>query len=985
MGLPRGFSGGHNQKNMSKIINRGYYLAGERRKVGTYVVTVLLENLSGVYRASGATVPADSDAGFAPGCVFTLSTGGSVGGTVYINEGTKASADFNAVVGGGGGGGGSPIGLETAYDNGRTINVDTGAIVFNDATSGSANILEFNKTAAGSGNVLDFDFSAAFTGSVFNLDMGSAIAANGLVIDSEGQARTGADILITDDSTGAHSIMDINKSGAGATVGIDYQESFNGSSASFVIKATLDNADGLDTTILQAVRGTGQRDIPVIDINDASTGTTAIVDIDLSGVYTGNIIDIATSGATTGNFIFMNLDTSVAATAIHIEGSGVRTQPMVEMNTDATGSASLFTSVVTGAISGHVFEISLDTTSTGDVLNVDMNAAVGGRYLFLDAGAGTRTANLIDVTFDGNGNTDLFEIAHSNTGSGHLFDINVSGTGSGNVIDIVYSAASTGDAINIDLTSALAGGALVLTAAGTRTQDIVQIEDTSAGATHVFDINIGSTSSGNVFDVVVGASAFTGDVLSVNLGTTATAASAIVLVGGAVARTVPIVKITDSGTNSGGIMFDLNRDGVNAAIVFDIDDTAATTGNIFDYATSAASTGTVLEINMTNAVGAKLANYTLAGTRTANGITIAHSAAGAVDVYQIDDSGTSSGHVFDINSSGNSTGNVIDIVASASKVAGHLVHLDLGTDLAGNAILIDAAGTRTAPIIKIANTGADGGTDDHVLFIEQTGILDSNLVQLTFGTAASTGEALSIVMDTNVAGRAIAISSAATGTSGEGAALDITHTGDLGAGASVVDIISTGSPSSTSHVMSLQQTTGAGNAGSYVLYINATGASVEALKVDAGAVVFDETLTVTGAATFSSTISFKDLTEVVTEANTIAASESGSVFFLDSATEFDSVLPAPAAGLHFTFIVKTAPSGANYTITTNSAANIIKGTVHASDGADGDSETSGCDTINFVSAAAVAGDMVELWCDGTNWFAKAFCDVSTGITYTTVA
>src|SRR5258707_188541 len=43
--------------------------------------------------------------------------------------------------------------------------------------------------------------------------------------------------------------------------------------------------------------------------------------------------------------------------------------------------------------------------------------------------------------------------------------------------------------------------------------------------------------------------------------------------------------------------------------------------------------------------------------------------------------------------------------------------------------------------------------------------------------------------------------------------------------------------------------------------------------------------------------------ETVTATNIILASESGKTFFLNSATEFVSTLPAPAAGLKFKFVV----------------------------------------------------------------------------------
>jgi hypothetical protein len=111
------------------------------------------------------------------------------------------------------------------------------------------------------------------------------------------------------------------------------------------------------------------------------------------------------------------------------------------------------------------------------------------------------------------------------------------------------------------------------------------------------------------------------------------------------------------------------------------------------------------------------------------------------------------------------------------------------------------------------------------------------------------------------------------------------------------------------------------------------------------------------------------------------------VFFLNSATEFVSTLPAPALGLHFRFIVKAAPSGASYTIVTDSSANIIKGQFASSADAGGsmDSETSGGDTISFVDGQALAGDWVEVWCDGTFWYATGVAADEDAITITTAS
>ncbi len=140
----------------------------------------------------------------------------------------------------------------------------------------------------------------------------------------------------------------------------------------------------------------------------------------------------------------------------------------------------------------------------------------------------------------------------------------------------------------------------------------------------------------------------------------------------------------------------------------------------------------------------------------------------------------------------------------------------------------------------------------------------------------------------------------------------------------------------------------------------------------------------TGAVRSGAGFLSKDFTESVTTTNVITAAESGSVFFLNSATEFVSALPAPATGLHYTFIVVAAPSGASYTVTTNASANIIKGMQLTAADAAGDTGTTD-DTVSFVDGQAVAGDMIEVWSDGTSWFIVAKSRLAAGITFTTAS
>lgn len=140
------------------------------------------------------------------------------------------------------------------------------------------------------------------------------------------------------------------------------------------------------------------------------------------------------------------------------------------------------------------------------------------------------------------------------------------------------------------------------------------------------------------------------------------------------------------------------------------------------------------------------------------------------------------------------------------------------------------------------------------------------------------------------------------------------------------------------------------------------------------------TLVVTSSSGVETTVGFP-VTEVVSATRTLTAAENGKIVILSSATEFVTTLPTAALGLRFTFIVGAAPSGASYTVVSASSANIIKGLQNSVAGDAGDSGTAD-DTITFVDGQAVAGDKVEVYSDGTSWFAYAISKVAAGVTFT---
>jgi ABC-type xylose transport system substrate-binding protein len=149
--------------------------------------------------------------------------------------------------------------------------------------------------------------------------------------------------------------------------------------------------------------------------------------------------------------------------------------------------------------------------------------------------------------------------------------------------------------------------------------------------------------------------------------------------------------------------------------------------------------------------------------------------------------------------------------------------------------------------------------------------------------------------------------------------------------------------------------------------------------LEAADIIIANTLSVNG-----STIDNKSQNVELTATSTLTIADSGKTFFLNSATEFDTALPAVADAAGFTarFIIKAAPSGADYTIT--SPGSDIHGLIASNDltGASDAASTAGTpiDVISFVDAKALIGDYVDLRCDGTNYYVSGVTSVFDGVT-----
>jgi len=116
--------------------------------------------------------------------------------------------------------------------------------------------------------------------------------------------------------------------------------------------------------------------------------------------------------------------------------------------------------------------------------------------------------------------------------------------------------------------------------------------------------------------------------------------------------------------------------------------------------------------------------------------------------------------------------------------------------------------------------------------------------------------------------------------------------------------------------------------------------------------------------------------ETLTADKTLTYSDSGKIFLLDATGEVIT-LPSLLSGLHFKFRCIAATATSDWTIV--SSTNVIQGyasvnyaTVAASNE----------NTISFVATKAIAGDEVELFCDGTSWHVSGHASVAAALTFT---
>jgi hypothetical protein len=120
--------------------------------------------------------------------------------------------------------------------------------------------------------------------------------------------------------------------------------------------------------------------------------------------------------------------------------------------------------------------------------------------------------------------------------------------------------------------------------------------------------------------------------------------------------------------------------------------------------------------------------------------------------------------------------------------------------------------------------------------------------------------------------------------------------------------------------------------------------------------------------------------ETITGAKTLTASDSGKSFTLLASAGAQVTLPAVAVkGFKARFTVGQLFATTNWTL--KSATNIIQGSANVNSVlVPGANEN----TISFVATADSVGDYIEIYSDGTNFYAYGIGALAGGITFTAV-
>lgn len=334
---------------------------------------------------------------------------------------------------------------------------------------------------------------------------------------------------------------------------------------------------------------------------------------------------------------------------------------------------------------------------------------------------------------------------------------------------------------------------------------------------------------------------------------------------------------TDAVDEAAGIFTFANTGGSDIAI-----SSSVVTGTVLDLTANAATTGTILKLSATE------------GTLNGGYYIQAYDNTGSAVVFGIKEDG-------EVEITGVAASDMLTVAAGNVQVDNGKIEVDTTQDITSYYKRNHAASSAAVVEIEQTNTGSTGSA----LLIDQNATGNAKGLEISHdgdyaaidisAGAARTGDVIAIAMANQLAQKALNITGAITSANNTGV-IDVRTTGALDGSLAYLHS-STGAPTANSRVLEIVSTgnlaaanaggaclriteTGAAQATSYAAYISST--NNEALHVDAGVVLVDESITANGG--FATTIADNANADAISiTQNDTTNNKNGLVVSIDSA------------------------------------------------------------------------------------------------------
>lgn len=788
---------------------------------------------------------------------------------LYVDSSNQLVFDNGSsatVVGQAGGSGGS---LDAAYDSGRTITVNNGAVTLNgvdqdtavlaitgDGDSGGA-LITFAHTTATRNDLLGTGSSWQITGqgnATFNSAITPTIVAASssnvnLTIDAAGSGT----IAIGATSTGAVTITPALTATASVTItGSGGSDVFTVTAGDLVVTdgslilTDADNSVSLKVTNNTATTVGASAATGVVELASTSLTTGTLLHLELTegtlngghylkcwdvtagaAVFTiGENGDVAITGTadatalsiTTGDFVMS--DGKVAITNQDNEDT------LAVVNNGLTSASALDLSgsgTFTGSTTSSFVHVSPSGLTTGTVAYLVANALTTGKVIHVSATAQT-DGILLDMTGGGANITANGRVAKLSMGAGTVgqaLEVVTTGvyTGAGVVTVTADSATTAGASVGQGIVTVSGDGLTTGTALDVTSTSIVLTTGRLADLSHISG-NITGTldKTGDLVSVVSTRTVTTGTVADdfdmgsfvrtsvINGGGTFTATGSVVYVQNVVTNTSGTVTDTTNGLE---VVMSANGTGSGLKITH-----SAVAAVVVDVVSTATTTGKLIDLSDANAL------------TTGIGIHVASSATaitGAGRLLYSNHTGatTTSGILNEFASAANDETVIVKITASDALATGNALAISAASMTTGKGINMSDLNALTSGIgLHIASSATAITGAGRLIYSNHTGATGSSAILNEFATAANDETVLMklTASDALAAGVVLQLSAAAM-TTGKGISLADANALTTG---NMLNLVSNSSDSSARNLAFIHND-----------HASATGAVVLALRNDA--------------------------------------------------------------------------------------------------------------------------------------------------------